>query len=99
MDLTEIIVLSCGGIVTICLSVIGWFMATSLKESRDNTLQIGILKGEINHNKEKSRDDVDALSKTTDIKIQRTTDDINMLTKLVNNLLDLTIKDKFKRDE
>lgn len=97
-DTSTAIISSMSAIVMICMAIIGWFMMASLKESRQNTLDIGVLKGTIEANRSKSHDDIESLSSQTDLKIQHTTESVEMLARSVSKLMDLFLNTQYKND-
>lgn len=99
MDMQTAIISGMGAMIMICLGIIGSFMKLSLKEGRDNTLEIGVLKGTIESNRAKSHDDVQALSRETNIQIQHLTTTTEMLAKSISKLMDLMMDNQYGKDK
>lgn len=99
MDVGQVILSGMAGVVMICFGMIAWFMKGSLSESRQNTLEIGVLKGTIEANRVKSHDDVDSLSRETDLKLQHLSDNVDMLARSVNKLLDLILDKNYSKSK
>lgn len=81
-----------GSLIVILLSIVGFMLGMAIKESRQNTLEIGKLQGAVQANREKAHDDNAALENATNLKMQHMTDDIGMLTRNVDRLVDAIIK-------
>jgi len=99
MDVGQVILSGMAAVVMICFGMIAWFMKGSLSESRQNTLEIGILRGTIESNKTKSHDDVDSLSRETNLKLQHLSVNVDMLAKSVNKLMDLILNTNFSKSK
>jgi hypothetical protein len=82
----DILITSGFGLVTILMVVIGFFLKTVHTDVKDNTLDIGKLKGKTDLIQANSDNKIDNLTKVTEMQIGQLTESVNKLTDIIAHM-------------
>jgi hypothetical protein len=76
-----------GIIITLLLTVVGFFLARIVSDVKGNTLDIGKNKGAVELIKQKQESDIERVEKTTQLELQTLTKQVGGLAESVNTLV------------
>lgn len=85
-----------GSIILLCFAVIGFFLSRLISDVKQNTENIGKNKGNIEILTKQQENDLKLFNEVTQLKFQRVTDDLALLTEQISKLTDILIKSNTK---
>lgn len=81
-----------GGLITVLITIIGFFIARIVSDVKDNTQSIGKLEGEIELVSQRQEQDMQRIEETTQLELRQLTKEVSGLTTSVQALVEIQMK-------